>query len=104
MHMAIINCPLRVVVNIQYSAIGYGYPRIFVEATFNERYINIDCALEAAFVMKASDFEDWFSDAQPKTLQDACTEAGLDEQVFRALLKELRPDLDFSKEVNHGIN
>ena len=93
MHMSITNIPLRVVVQVQESKIGQTYPRIFVEEKFGESYVNVDCVLGAAFKMREKDFEDWFDDGEPATLQDACETSGIGEKALRDLLQEMRPDL-----------
>ena len=93
MHMSITNIPLRVVVHVQESKIGQTYPSIFIEEKFGESYVNVDCTLGAAFKMREKDFEDWFNDGDPATLQEACKTSGISEKALRGLLQKMRPDL-----------
>ena len=53
----------RIIINVQYSQIGRGYSRLFIEVNENE-YINLDTTLGACFKMKKSSFEDWLVDAK----------------------------------------
>ena len=93
MYMSITNIPLRVVVQVQESRIGLTYPRIFVEEKFGKSYVIVDCTLGAAFNMRQKDFEDWFNDGEPATLQEACKTSGIGEKALRDLLHKMRPDL-----------
>lgn len=98
MHIALVDCPLRVVVNVQQSKIGFSYPRIFVEEHLKEKYVNYDLTVGAAFKMKESDFEDWWSDAEPLSLHDMCIKVGLEEMPVRDFLKGLRPEVPWKNE------
>ena len=65
-----------VLIDVQYSKIGYGYPRIFVEVVPTKEYVMIDATVGAAFVMPAANWDAWFADAVNGTLEDI-DEAGL---------------------------
>jgi hypothetical protein len=52
----------RVILNAQYSKIGFGYPRLFIEVN-DAQYINFDISLGATFNMKKEDFNDLLSEA-----------------------------------------
>lgn len=52
----------RVILNVQYSKIGYGYPRLFIE--IGDKHYNLDLTVMAMFKMKAEDFADWAEDAE----------------------------------------
>lgn len=96
-HYALTDCPLRVVFNLPQSKCGYTYPNIYIEAKLGERYLNVDCYLGVAFNMKEKDFEDWWSDADPKTTSEACELSGIAEDVFRNLIHEVCPIVEWAK-------
>ena len=79
----------RVIANAQYSAIGYGYGRLFIEEKPGEAYINFDLTLGATFSMKQSDWEDWLEDA----------ELVEDEQTKRMLIRQLGVNYDVLEDV-----
>lgn len=86
-HVALTDCPLRVVVELPQSACGFTYPRIFIEAVLGERYINADVTLGAAFKMQQTDFEEWWEDAEPADVAQVCREAGFNEDGFRNFIR-----------------
>lgn len=90
-HFAITDCPLRTVVNVQYSKIGGSYPRIFVEDKPSGIYYNFDLTLNAVFNMKASDFEDWWADATPISGAEICKQAGFNFPALKSLVHEVNP-------------
>lgn len=58
----------EILLNIQYSRIGNPYPRIFLHLPGEEgKYLNLDLAIDAAFKMKAKDFNDWKEGAEKLT-------------------------------------
>lgn len=89
MIMALVDCKLRVVINVEYSHIGYGYPSIYAELKLNKTYLNMDCVIGDSFKMKPKNFITWWEAATPKTIAEAAIESGIDEQALRDLLEEL---------------
>jgi hypothetical protein len=53
----------RVILNVQYSGIGFGYPRLFIEVS-DTQYINFDITVNGLFPMKKKDFNDWLEGAE----------------------------------------
>ena len=53
--------PLLFILNIQYSTIGFGYPRLFI-AWPDGSYTNADLYLGALFSMTESDWMSWLDD------------------------------------------
>ena len=53
--------PVQFIINIQYSTIGFSYPRIFIAWPDNS-YTNLDLTLGAAFSMSESDWLSWYDD------------------------------------------
>lgn len=51
---------MEVILNIQYSKIGFGYPRIFFKA--GEKYNNLDLTLGHVFPMTKEDWNSWFDE------------------------------------------
>ena len=89
MVLALVDCKLRVVINVQFSHIGYGYPSIYAEVKLNKTYMNMDCVLGDSFKMKPADFTTWWEAATPKTISEASVETGINEKALRDLLDEL---------------
>lgn len=48
-----------VIVNIQYSSIGYAYPRLFIEEKPGESYLNFDVTVGEVFSMSLENWKDW---------------------------------------------
>lgn len=63
--------------NIEYSKIGYAYPRIFVEAKPGEIYYSNDLTLGQLFPMKKNDWDDWASDAEKVEVAEGLEETGV---------------------------
>ena len=50
-----------IIVNIQYSEIGFGYPRLFIKLK-DKSYINVDLTIGSGFKMSQRDWNSWFDD------------------------------------------
>jgi len=65
----------EVIVNVQYSKIGAGYPRIFVRK--NGKCINVDLTIGGVFGMSQSDWDSWFDGSLHETESDSEISQGL---------------------------
>lgn len=83
-------CGKRVILNMEHSKIGYGYPRVFIETEPEQEYINLDVFLGAPFRMEKKDFEDWAADAQPledeAVITEECTQHGVSYETLKKVL------------------
>ena len=80
------------ILNVQQSAIGSLYPRIFVRFPDNS-YLNCDLTLGAMFNMTENDWQSWFDGTEKhlNTIDEVyakCTEAGFnwgqfEESIFK---------------------
>lgn len=62
----ITDCNKVIMINMQYSGLGYGYPRFFFQD--GEQYGNLDITLGGrVFSMTEDNFNEWLSDATPTT-------------------------------------
>lgn len=52
---------LKFVLNVQYSSIGFSYPRVFI-AWPDHSYSNLDATLGAVFTMSEKDWFSWFDE------------------------------------------
>ena len=69
------------ILNVQYSSIGYGYPRLFVEFP-NGDHINIDFTVGTVFGMRQFDWDSWLDGTEIKlddeeTIRKTIDEAGI---------------------------
>ena len=85
--------PLYFILNVQQSAIGYLYPRIFVRFPDNS-YLNCDLALGAMFNMTENDWQSWFDGTEKhlNTIDEVCakcTEAGFNWGQFEEIIFKL---------------
>ncbi len=71
---------------VEFSKIGYAYPKLFVEEVPNEKYIMVDVYLGAAFGMPVENWAAWYEDAVDGTIQDI-EDAGIDYTNLCAALK-----------------
>jgi hypothetical protein len=81
----------RIIINVQHSQIGYGYPRMFIEVKPGQ-CINFDIALRATFVMKQEDFDDWAKDAvtiPEADVEKTLKEIGIDYTIFVTAIEDL---------------
>ena len=83
---------LRYIINIQFSKIGYGYPRFFIESGNGNCY-NFDLTVAVCFKMKQKDFNDWASDARTdREFSSVCEEIGLGHATDKiiAVIREVQ--------------
>lgn len=85
--------PLVFILNVQQSAIGYLYPRIFVQFPDNS-YLNCDLTLSAMFKMTEKDWRSWFDGTEKhlNTIDEVrakCTEAGINWDEFEKIIFKL---------------
>lgn len=52
---------LKFILNIQYSSIGFSYPRMFIAWPDNS-YSNLDLTLSSVFTMSENDWFSWFDE------------------------------------------
>lgn len=75
-----------VLLEVEFSKIGYGYPKLFVEQVPGESYIMVDVYLGAAFNMPVENWAAWFADAVDGELKDF-DEAGINYDNLCIALK-----------------
>lgn len=59
----------EIILNVQYSKIGNGYPRIFIKQK-DGICVNMDVTIGACFKMDQEDFQDWKKDAEIRTKEE----------------------------------
>lgn len=73
-------CGKRVILNTEYSKLGCGYPRVYIETEPGQEYINLDVCLGISFGMMKANFEYWAANAQPledeEVIAEECTQYG----------------------------
>ena len=85
--------PLVFILNVQQSAIGYLYPRIFVRFP-DDSYLNCDIMLGAMFKMTEKDWLSWFDGTEKylntiDEVHDKCAEAGINWKEFEKIIFKL---------------
>ena len=85
--------PLVFILNVQQSAIGYLYPRIFVRFP-DDSYLNCDIMLGAMFKMTEKDSQSWFDGTEKylntiDEVQDKCAEVGINWKEFEKIIFKL---------------
>ena len=95
MNEAYVFCigPLVFILNVQQSAIGYLYPRIFVRFP-DDSYLNCDIMLGAMFKMTEKDWLSWFDGTEKylntiDEVHDKCAEAGINWKEFEKIIFKL---------------
>ena len=78
------------ILNVQYSGIGYAYPRIFV-AFPDGSYLNYDLTVGACFKMSENDWFSWLDGTQVNVndidiVREKCNEVGLDWDAFEEFI------------------
>lgn len=84
---------LRFIFNIQESAIGLIYPRIFIAFPDNS-YLNYDIALGCFFSMSESDWLSWFDGTEIhletiEEVREVASSVGINWDVFEEVIFEL---------------
>ena len=79
----------RVVLVMEHSKIGYGYPRVFIEIIPKQEYVNLDVCVGVPFGMKQESFEDWAADATPLEDEEEIAKECLDHGVSYDAIKKL---------------
>ena len=85
--------PLVFILNVQQSAIGYLYPRIFARFP-DDSYLNCDLTLGAMFKMTEKDWLSWFDGTEKylntiDEVQDKCAKAGINWKEFEKIIFKL---------------
>lgn len=85
--------PLVFILNVQQSAIGYLYPRIFVRFP-DDSYLNCDIMLGAMFEMTEKDWLSWFDGTEKhlNTIDEVCAkcaEVGINWKEFEKIIFKL---------------
>lgn len=83
----------RVIINEEYSSIGYCYPRVFIEKDV-DNHVNLDLTLEACFKQKLSEFESWLDGTECRyadlsAFPDVCARCGMNSDPLIALIREI---------------
>ena len=82
----------EVIINVQYSKIGAGYPRLFVRK--NGKCLNVDLTIGAVFGMTQEDWESWFDGSLHETeseteITQGLSDIGMDASAFLTALETL---------------
>ena len=80
-----INGDFQYILNVQYSSIGYSYPRVFVRFP-DCSFVNYDSYLETLFGMSEEEWDSWF-DGELVTIP---TEEEMDAKMHEAGLNWTR--------------
>lgn len=93
------NCgPIVFLVNVQFSTIGYAYPRLFVKLP-DDSFINVDLTIGRIFGMSREDWDSWFDDTLVNlgTFDEAkgriCEETGMRLEALSDLVEALLKDI-----------
>lgn len=85
---------VKMILNIQFSKIGYSYPRLFIEVIPNGDYLNLDLSIGRCFTMPQKDWLDWLEDAEEITdmekVKELCSEYGLKFETLSKVVEEIK--------------
>lgn len=90
--------PLVFIINIQFSGIGFSYPRIFVRFP-DGSCINCDLSLPAVFGMTEEDWDSWLDGTEillnsKEEIETVCKENGINWDIFeQAIFEEYEKSL-----------
>jgi hypothetical protein len=88
-----------VIIHVDYSSIGYGYPRLFIN--FNEEaYVAIDATLGTAAIMSKVDYESWLPVDETLPAREATAKYGLNYDACVELIKEIKAYSNKEGDVN----
>ena len=78
--------PMLFIINVQSSAIGFSYPRIFVRFPDNS-YLNYELILGAIFKMNEDDWNSWLDGTEiclnsEEEIYKVCKENGIKWDIF----------------------
>lgn len=84
---------LRFILNVQESAIGFTYPRIFIGFP-DESYLNYDVVLGRFFPMSESDWLSWLDGTEIylntiEEVREVASSVGIDWDIFEKEIFEL---------------
>lgn len=87
------------ILNIQYSTIGYGYPRLFIRCPDNS-YMNADFSLGTIFRMFEEDWNSWLDDELIKLSEISEVKAAAEEHGlnFENLMKFINEVMEEGEE------
>lgn len=79
-----------ILLNVQYSKIGYPYPRLFVEAKPGVKYYNLDLTVEAIFDMPVENWNSWIDDVIDVEPMSVINELNLNYAALAAIVRRLK--------------
>ncbi len=86
----------RVIINEEYSGIGYCYPRVFIEKN-RDNHFSLDLTLDACFKQKLSEFESWLDGTECRyddlrIFPDICERCGINADALIAFIRQVEEE------------
>lgn len=93
---------------VNYSKIGYSYPRFFIELPNNHGYVNADPHTGMAISMSKEDWDSWEDTPVVEktvhgTIEEYCVSVGLSLENLHQLAENLKEDFPEQESPTHNL-